>query len=461
MSKKSKRIVRYKSPISLNVGIVIFGLISIYLFINIVIYFTTERTSYYEVVAGSNSEEVNTTFTGIALRNEIIKYADSTGYIDYYVREGSRISNNTTLYSIDATGQLNDLLSETASQNSNLTEENINTISNLLYDFSNNFDEMNFSDTYNFKSSIKGTVVDLINMNSLQKLAKESGDSFSINKADISGIVLYRVDDYETLTPKKLKAAHFDKSTYTSAKFSSGDKIEKSTPIYKAVNDEQWSIAIPLTKSQIEKYEDITGIKIKFLKDGLTTTANFKIVKGADKQKYGIISLAKYMVRYVNDRFIDIQIIYDTITGLKIPKSSLVTKSLYVIPKKYGAEGGDSEKIGFNRQIQVEGKTTNEIYYPTIAYSDEKNYYVSTKLFEEGDILIAMDSAEVYSIGKTQDFVGVYNINNGYTVFVRINILDTTDEYYIVESGDNYGLAVYDRIVLDGSSVAENQIIFQ
>ena len=121
----------------------------------------------------------------------------------------------------------------------------------------------------------------------------------------------------------------------------------------------------------------------------------------------------------------------------------------------------DSEKIGFNRQIQVEGKTTNEFYYPIIAYSDKNNYYVSTKLFNEGDILTAMDSTEVYSIGKTQDFVGVYNINNGYTVFVRINILDTTDEYYIVESGDNYGLSVYDRIVLDGSKVSENQIIFQ
>lgn len=461
MLKKKERIVRYKSPINLNAGIVIFGLISIYLFINIVIYFTTERTSYYEVVAGSNSEEVNTTFTGIAIRDEIIKYADTSGYIDYYVREGSRISNNTTLYSIDSTGQLDELLSKTASENSNLTEENINTISDLLYDFSNNFDEMNFSDTYNFKSSIKGTVVDLINMNSLQKLAKESGDSFSINKAGVSGIVLYRVDDYETLTSKELKATDFDKVAYTSAKFSSGDKVEKSTPIYKAVNDEQWSIAVPLTKAQIKKYKKITGIKLKFLKDGLTTTANFEIIKGADNKKYGIISLAKYMVRYVNDRFLDVQIIDDTITGLKIPKSSLVTKSLYVIPKKYGAVGGDSEKIGFNRQMQTEGKTTNEFYYPTIAYSDKNNYYVSTKLFEEGDILIAMDSTEVYSIGKTQDFIGVYNINNGYTVFVRINILDTTDEYYIVESGDTYGLAVYDRIVLDGNSVSENQIIFQ
>ena len=49
MKKKNKRVVRYKSHINLNAGIVIFGLISIYLLINIVIYFTTERTAFMKL----------------------------------------------------------------------------------------------------------------------------------------------------------------------------------------------------------------------------------------------------------------------------------------------------------------------------------------------------------------------------------------------------------------------------
>ena len=61
--------------LNINVGIVIFGLILIYLFINIVIYFTTERTKYYEVNAGSNAEKLDNSYHGIALRKEIIKYA--------------------------------------------------------------------------------------------------------------------------------------------------------------------------------------------------------------------------------------------------------------------------------------------------------------------------------------------------------------------------------------------------
>lgn len=459
---KNKRVARYKSPINLNAGIVIFGLISIYLFINVVIYFTTERTNYYEVVSGTNSEEINKSYSGIAIRDEKIQYSDTSGYIDYFVRENSRVSKNTTLYSIDSSGELDTLLSEMNKKNSKLTDENISTISDLLYDFSNNFSDMDFSDVYDFKSSLKGTVVDLINMNSLEKIAKQSGNEFEIKKSASAGIVLYRVDDYETLQPKDLKQSDFDKSEYTAAIFSSGDKIDASTPIYKTVNDEEWSIAIRLSKEDEEKYKDKTGIEIKFLKDNLSTTANFEIVKGADKKKYGIITLSKYMVRYASDRFIDIQILDDVTSGLKIPKSSLVSKKLFVIPKSYGNEGAhDSDSIGFRLRKTEDGVTTEEFYYPTIAYSDENNYYVSTSLFEAGDILSGLETNEPYVIGMTQEFVGVYNINNGYTVFVRVKILDTTDEYHIVKAESKYGLTNYDRIVLDSSKVSENQIIFQ
>lgn len=462
MTKKQKRVIRYKSPINLNAGIVIFGLISVYLFINVVIYFTTERTSFYEVVPGTNSEETNKSYTGIALRTEKIQYSESSGYIDYFVRENSRVSKNTTLYSIDATGKLNTLLAEMNEENSKLTDENMSTISDLLYDYSNNFDNMAFSDIYDFKSSLKGTVVDLINMNSLQALAKEAGDTFSINKAAASGIVLYKVDNYETLKPKKLKADYFEKSAYTSAKFSSGDKIDAGTPIYKTITSEEWKIAIQLSEEDVQKYKDTTGIEIKFLKDNLTTTANFKIVKGADKNKYGIITLSKYMIRYATDRFIDIQILDDVLTGLKVPKSALAFKDFYVIPKSYGGEGeNESGEIGFRLRVTKNGKTSDDFYYPTIAYSDENNYYVSTALFEKGAVLSGLETNEPYTIERTTEFTGVYNINNGYTIFVIVDILDTTDEYYIVESKNQLGLVAYDRIVLDASMVSDNQIIFQ
>ncbi len=460
MSNSRKKRFRYKSFFNLNAGIVIFGLILIYLFINIVIYFTTERTKYYEVTAGTNAENLNNSYEGIALRDEIIKYADESGYVDYFIREGSRISKNTTLYSIDSSGQLNQLLLESGKESSKLTEDNLDTINTLLKDFNNNFDPMNFRDLYDFKSTVKGTVVDLMNMNSLQKLAKDKGENFVINKSEVSGIVLYRVDDFETLKPRKIKMSDFDKSGYTSAHFSSGDKIEKGSPIYKAINDDEWSIVLKFNKNDVKKYKKTSNITIKFLKDNLTTTANLKIVKGADENQYGVVTLAKYVVRYATDRFLDIEIVETPKNGLKIPKSSVVTNELYVIPKEYSKKGKDDVSIGFNIQNSDRNENDSEIYYPPIAYSDENNYYVSKSYFNEGDVITKSDSHANYVIEKTQKFMGVYNINNGYTVFEIIQILDTIDEYYIIEK-ESSGLKIYDRIVLDASKVSENQIIFQ
>lgn len=457
---KNKEIKKIKSSLNLNAGIIIFGMIFIYIFINIVIFFTTERTNYYEVVSGSNAEEINKTYTGIAIRDEKIHYSKNSGYIDYYIRENSRISKNTTLYSIDSTGELDNLLDEISKDNNNLTDENISTISESIYDFTNNFDEMNFADVYEFKNSLKGTVVDLINMNSLKKLAQKSGNEFSINKAESSGVVLYRVDNYENIKPKKLTKELFDKNNYNLVHFSSGDRIDVNSPIYKTINDEEWSIAIPLNDEEVKRFKNQSGVEIKFLKDNVTTTANFEIVKGTDKNKYGIITMARYMVRYAEDRFINFQIINQVTTGFKIPKSSIVVKELYSIPKSYGVEGEhDNENIGFRIKKIDNGITTEEFYYPAITYSDDDNYYVSKTEFKTGDIITGLETKKPYVIGKTKSFNGVYNINNGYTVFMRVKITDTTDEYYIVESESNYGLENYDRIVLDSSKVKENQII--
>ena len=52
-----------------------------------------------------------------------------------------------------------------------------------------------------------------------------------------------------------------------------------------------------------------------------------------------------------------------------------------------------------------------------------------------------------------------YNINKGYADFKQINILYNNDEYSIVESNTAYGLNVYDYIVLDATTVSEDELI--
>ena len=234
--------------------------------------------------------------------------------------------------------------------------------------------------------------------------------------------------------------------------------MAKGEKIYKVITDDEWSIAIELDDDDVKGYKDTKGVHIKFINDNLDTTANFEIVKGKDGRAYGIISLSKYCIRFANDRFVNIQIINDVEDGLKIPKSSLVKKNVYIVPKEYGTAGGNSDEIAFNIK-KSDGK--NKIVYPPIAYSDSKNYYISTSSLDAGDVLVMPNSSETFTVGQTKSFNGVYNINNGYTKFVRVKILNSTDEYYIIKAGDVFSVSIYDRIVLNSDSVKENQIVSQ
>ena len=113
----------------------------------------------------------------------------------------------------------------------------------------------------------------------------------------------------------------------------------------------------------------------------------------------------------------------------------------------------------------------------TIYYEDDDYYYIdpmesdyttgNTKL-PIGTYLVQTDSQERVQVGNTGVLKGVYNINKGYTQFRQINILynrSLTGNHalypiLLVEQGTSYGLTVYDHIVLNGSAVDEDQIIY-
>lgn len=481
MAKKKKRVVRYRAPININAGIVIFGIIFLYVAINVIIYFSKERVTYYEVVQGSVADDSDHSYTAIALRKEDVFYADNAGYINFYARESSRVSKNTTLYSIDESGRINELLSQMNDDEKTLSDENIGTVKEQLYTFVSNFDEMNYSTVYDFKSTLQGTVVELINMNALQSIYASLGDSkagqFEIKKAGSSGIVEYTIDNYEDLTVKKLKASDFNKKNYISASIESGDIVETGAPIYKTLSQEEWRLAIQLSDEDVEKYADTTAVKIRFKKDNTTVTTNFEIQKGSDNGNYGILTFQKYLIRYASDRFLDIEIIEDSVTGLKVPKTSVINKEFYVIPKEYQTTGQHG-KTGFMKRV-YEKSEVKDVFCPlTIHSEDEYYYYIDKSDLEAGDEIILTGSgnsgesetkkdgkkkeiSDTYVIKEMQSLTGVYNINNGYTKFVVVSIMEETGDYYIIESENKYSLMVYDHIILNGSMVKENQVIFQ
>ena len=73
---KSKKIIPYKKRRDLNMGIVIFLIIFLYIFVNVIRGYTKRQIRYYEVVEGSMSHDK--THTGLILRDESVQAAPST-----------------------------------------------------------------------------------------------------------------------------------------------------------------------------------------------------------------------------------------------------------------------------------------------------------------------------------------------------------------------------------------------
>ena len=167
------------------------------------------------------------------------------------------------------------------------------------------------------------------------------------------------------------------------------------------------------------------------------------------------------MLTFATDRFLNIELITEDQKGLKIPNSSIVKKNFFVVPKEYITTGQDG-KIGVMRDTYTEdGKETAEFLETQLYNETDTSYYLDDSTLRAGDILIKPDSTEKYTISQQDSLIGVYNINKGYADFKQINVLYQNDEYSIVQSNTQYGLNVYDYIVLDTSTVKENDLIYE
>lgn len=464
--KKNRKIVKYKKGRNINIGVIIFSLMLIYIAVNVFIYLTNEKVGIYEIVEGSTLSATNRSYTGLIIRDEKIGNAEKSGYINYYIKEGNKISPITSLYSIDESGTISQMLEQSADDESTLSDENLSSVKSEITSFVSNYNSMDFSSVYDFKFDLESTLLEYINLNALESLnesLKESGagNVFKIYSPKVSGIVEYYTDGMENLKESKISSKTFDKDSYTKNTYLTNTLVEKDSAIYKVIKDEEWYIYIPLTSEEATFYTDTSVVNIKFIKDNMECRANFDIINN-NGEIFGKLTLYKYMVRYADCRFIDIQIMNDEISGLKIPKTSLVEKEFYTVPLEFGAKGGDSNSLGFYKKVADEtGNESIEFITPIIYATDENFYYLSPDEFEESTWLVKPDSTDSYALKATSPLKGVYNVNQGYCVFKKVNIIAESGNYYIIEAGTPNGTAIYDHIILDSDSVNPEQIITQ
>lgn len=482
--------------LTFNITTIMFGALLLYMIITVVLYATSNHVTSYQVTAGPLSK--NPVCTALALRSEQIVTAESSGYIEYYATEGMEVCQAGSVYSIASEQQEGEAVT--------LSDEQIEEVRSSAEQFSYAYNSNNFYDTYSYKYQVRGTILQAakeieaggqtaadssdteeetssdseVSSDAVTESAVDASEEvISIGGQDVytapeAGIVIYSSDGYEEKTVDTLTEADFNQMSYHKENLITGGQVEKGDSVYKLITSENWTLMVPLTDKMAASIAGRESIQVKFVKDGESQNGSLSIINIGD-QKVAQIELVNGMTRYAGDRFLEVELVINTQSGLKIPVSSIVEKEFYTVPREFMTLGDNGSSQGFIREISAGDASSTEfvdaaIYRQVDSQGNEITSetqndsgglcYVDTDTLNEGDVLLKPDSGEIFTVGEKDSLQGAYNINQGYAVFRQIKILDQNEEYCIVDQGTSYGLRAFDYIVRDGSTVNEEEILY-
>ncbi|MCR5145655.1 MAG: hypothetical protein K6B67_10215 [Lachnospiraceae bacterium] len=456
----NNKVVKFHKQIQLNIGIIILGIFMFYVLFHLFSYLTRENLNIYEVTAGTLSK--NNTYQALAIRSETVVNAEADGHILYYSANLDQVGVKSNVYSIDSDGSITSKM-ETSSQDlSNISNNDMaklqNQISGYVFEYNNN----NFNKVYNFKNDIESSLQNYYkniideSMSATIQAAVAAG-TFKYYTAPQPGIVVYQLDGLEGTTIDNFSSDSLDKANLNIQNLKANEIISTGQPVYKLITSDKWELVVPIddeTKKILEN-EDSNYVEIKFLEDDACTWTSFEFLEKAGVN-YLILHLDDSVNRYADSRFLNISLLLNEKAGYKIPNSSIIEKNFYKIPETYLFNGGDKNAPAF----MVKNGTSDSLIYPDIYHEEDGYLFVDPNEIKKGTILVKQNSNDNYTVGTdSAKLKGVYCVNKGYATFKKIDILYQNADYAIIKVGTNYGLSLYDHIVLNGDQITENDII--
>ncbi|MCI8667316.1 MAG: hypothetical protein HFG82_11755 [Dorea sp.] len=454
---KLTHIQAYRNKKHMNIGLAIFGIIFIYLVVTVLLYLTGTHVSAYEVREGSILKD--NAYTGFVLRNEVVVQAEADGYVNYFAMEGSKVGVKTRVYTLS--DRELDFADTTSDESRKLSSDEQAAMLLRVQAFSEGFEEERFSDVYSLKDTVKTVLESRSNQNrqaQLDAMAGQENSGIQIYQASSDGIIAYSTDGYETMQLKDISEATFSKENYEKSDLKNNMEVKAGSPVYKLIKNDNWTVVILLQEETAEEMREIELVRVRFSKDQETAVAEFSIQEMGNLS-LGVLKMDSSMIRYAKERYLDLELILEDESGLKIPKSAVIDKKFYLISEEYLTQGGNSKETG----VLVKKEEGAAKFQSVNIYDRDEETgmaYLGTDAFEEDTILVKPDSTDTCVLNRTESIKGVYNINKGYAVFRQVHILCESDEYYIVEAGSDYGLSNYDHIALNGADVNENDVVF-
>lgn len=454
-----KKVVKMRRKFHPNLAFFLFLLIIIYIVVMAWGFFAKPHVSIYEVNATDISDDAP--LYGFIMRTEEVVNTEEAGFVNYYFSEGSRIGKGDVAYTVDGSGNVSKLLEQLQSKQDNT--ESITKMREVISSFYSSFQMSCYNDVTRLKYDTKNVIFDINNgslYSDLKKALQSSGEDKDFTKvtAKESGVIAYTMDGYENTRQQDITADLFDEyGSVVRKQMQSDTSVSAGSPVYKVITSNDWSLVVKLDDSYYKALKDKDTVRVTILKDNISFNGAIELFD-AGGVHFAKLSTSRFMERYINDRFLKIEFSLNSATGLKIPNSSILEKEMYEIPKSVVTKGNNG--IGVVRQTTGEdGKIKHEFVSLKSSILVKDIYYVEPSIIDGGDILMDAASGESYIVSNKKKLQGVYYVNEGYCQFRPIEIQYKNKEYTIISAHTNNGLSVYDHIVVDPSSLSDDDFI--
>ena len=449
-------------------------LIAAYLIYNGYKYLNSKNISTYQVKEGALSEQ--NSYTGLILREEKIYYAKSSGYYNFYLKEGEKASHNDLVYSIDGSGKIKEMMTNQTGDASTLSQDDLVEIKSEIVKFSKEYTPKDFVDVYDFKDDLDSISLKMSNLYILNKISSMSLNGTNVNKyycADgaenaKTGYVVYYYDDYEDVKLEDINSSYFAKDReYSRHMIANNEIVQEGDFAYKLVTSNTWQLVFPIEEEKAKEF-DGKEMRVKFLKNQESLKGKVKIIdaiapgKNTSIEKICVVTFNVSVADYLNNRFIDFEIYMNENSGYKIPKSSVVEKEFLLIPDTVAFDFNDTTNtvcVKLDKYLEDGTKTyvTTEL---NVYRTDGGEYYVDGSVVKLGNTVYGADEVTSYTRNRTATLLGVYKINQGYADFKNIKKLYENEEYIIIDPQYTM-IKPYDYIALDASKVKDNEYIYE
>ncbi|MFI3173745.1 MAG: HlyD family efflux transporter periplasmic adaptor subunit [Bacillota bacterium] len=439
-------------------------------------------------------------YDGLIVREEYLLPSPSEGHVQYVFSEGDRVSKNSVVAVIsdtDTTQYIEEKLEEIDQNILNnqknrmdisIYSEDVARLNDTIQKLVNNNVQLLMDESMTAVHDLKSRLQSSMNqrnqiwltedVDSLSQLTDEKfryeaqlAENMTSVATPHSGIISLSYDNLEeVLTPStvsEIKQAQIGKSTIET--LSRNQLVTEEEPVIKVVANNQWYIVSYLPNTKILDWK-VNSIKTIGIGTGQSDTrielsARIVSITQGEAESKVVFSTYEHIDTFMNERLVKIYTEMNVTSGLKVPQSALIEKSLIEIP--YASLVEENRSQGVYLQSDLERK-----FVPvSVITSSPTHYYIEqTNDVKLGDVILVMSSSfsnaeegmafTEHTISALKPMSGVYLANSAVAKFTSIEILEQNKEYAIVRSGTTYGLQMFDTIVSDAKNVAEGDTLY-